>query len=150
MADDGLRIREAVDADLPQILEVLQSSLGWVPDEQYAAFYRWKHQENPFGVSPAWVALDGERIVGLRVWLRWRFVRHGQRWDAVRAVDTATHPEYQGRGIFRRLTTASLEVPREDGIAHVFNTPNLDSRGSRFQSARVTGSPRCSADREFR
>jgi GNAT superfamily N-acetyltransferase len=123
-----LEVRRATDADLPQLLELLQASLGWVPDEQYAAFYRWKHHENPFGSSPAWVAVDGGRIVGLRVWLRWRFVRSGQRWEAVRAVDTATHPAYQGRGIFRLLTTSSLELLREAGVAHVFNTPNEQSR----------------------
>ncbi len=127
-ADTELTIREAVDDDLPQILELLQSSLGWVPDEQYAAFYRWKHHQNPFGRSPAWIALDGERIVGLRVWLRWRFRRQGRTWSAVRAVDTATHPEYQGRGIFRRLTTSSLEQLTAEGVAHVFNTPNEQSR----------------------
>jgi GNAT superfamily N-acetyltransferase len=125
---DELQVREATDADLPQILELLQSSLGWVPDEQYGAFYRWKHHDNPFGRSPAWVAVDGERIVGLRVWLRWRFTHQGRSWPAVRAVDTATHPEYQGRGIFRLLTTSSLEVLREEGVAHVFNTPNEQSR----------------------
>ncbi len=127
-ADTELTIREAVDDDLPQILELLQSSLGWVPDEQYAAFYRWKHHQNPFGRSPAWIALDGERIVGLRVWLRWRFRRQGRTWSAVRAVDTATHPDYQGRGIFRRLTTSSLEQLTTEGVAHVFNTPNEQSR----------------------
>jgi GNAT superfamily N-acetyltransferase len=123
-----LEIRRATDDDLPQVLELLQSSLGWVPDEQYAAFYRWKHYENPFGRSPAWVAVDAERIVGLRVWLRWRFIRSGEPWEAVRAVDTATHPGYQGRGIFRLLTTSSLDVLREEGVAHVFNTPNDRSR----------------------
>lgn len=127
MADE-LQVREAIDGDLSQVLELLQSSLGWVPDEQYAAFYRWKHHDNPFGRSPAWVAVDGDRIVGLRVWLRWRFVRDGRAWEAVRAVDTATHPDHQGRGIFRRLTTSSLEVLREQGVAHVFNTPNEQSR----------------------
>ena len=127
MSDD-LTIRRAGDDDLPAILDLLQSSLGWVPDEQYAAFYRWKHHANPFGTSPAWVALDGDRLLGLRVWLRWRFVQDGQRWEAVRAVDTATHPDAQGRGIFRRLTTSSLEVLREEGVAHVFNTPNEQSR----------------------
>jgi GNAT superfamily N-acetyltransferase len=127
MADE-LTVREATDDDLPQVLELLQSSLGWVPDEQYAAFYRWKHHDNPFGRSPAWVALDSDRIVGLRVWLRWRFRRAGRTWEAVRAVDTATHPEYQGRGIFRLLTTSSLEVLHRQGIAHVFNTPNEQSR----------------------
>ena len=125
---DELTIRRAVDADLPAILDLLQSSLGWVPDEQYADFYRWQHHSNPFGVSPAWVALDDDRLVGLRVWLRWRFVQNGRRWEAGRAVDTATHPDAQGRGIFRRLTTSSLEVLREEGVAHVFNTPNEQSR----------------------
>jgi GNAT superfamily N-acetyltransferase len=125
---DDLEVREATDEDLPAILRLLESSLGWVPDEQYAAFYRWKHHDNPFGRSPAWVALDGDRIVGLRVWLRWRFVRDGRGWEAVRAVDTATDPDYQGRGIFRRLTTTSVEVLAEQGVAHVFNTPNEQSR----------------------
>jgi GNAT superfamily N-acetyltransferase len=125
---DTLEVREATDDDLPEVLGLLQSSLGWVPDDQYAAFYRWKHHDNPFGRSPAWVAVDGARIVGLRVWLRWRFVQAGRTWEAVRAVDTATHPEYQGRGIFRRLTTSSLELLREQGVAHVFNTPNEQSR----------------------
>ena len=127
MSDD-LKVREATDDDLPAVLALLESSLGWVPDEQYAAFYRWKHHANPFGRSPAWVAVDGERIVGLRVWLRWRFTQQGRRWDAVRAVDTATHPDYQGRGIFRQLTTSSLETLTAEGVAHVFNTPNEQSR----------------------
>jgi GNAT superfamily N-acetyltransferase len=126
--DDELEVRSASDDDLPQVLELLQSSLGWVPDEQYAAFYRWKHHANPFGRSPAWVAVADGRIVGFRVWLRWRFTQAGRHWDAVRAVDTATHPDYQGRGIFRRLTTSSLEVLRDEGVAHVFNTPNEQSR----------------------
>jgi GNAT superfamily N-acetyltransferase len=123
-----LDVRVVREDDLPAILELLGSSLGWVPDEQYAAFYRWKHQENPFGPSPAWVALDGERVVGLRVWMRWRFVQRGRRWDAVRAVDTATHPDHQGRGIFRRLTVDSLETLAGEGVGHVFNTPNDNSR----------------------
>ena len=128
MTGEDLQIREATDDDLPAILELLQSSLGWVPDEQYAAFYRWKHHDNPFGRSPAWVALDQDRIVGLRVWLRWRFTQHGRVWDAVRAVDTATHPDYQGQGIFRRLTTSSVDRLATEGVAHVFNTPNEQSR----------------------
>ena len=125
---DTINVRRSSAADLPQVLELLTASLGWVPDDQYAAFYRWKHHKNPFGESPAWVAVDDDRIVGLRIWLRWRFVQAGRRWEAVRAVDTATHPDYQGRGIFRRLTTASLEELRAEGVAHVFNTPNEQSR----------------------
>ena len=34
MSGDELSIRQATDDDLPQILELLRSSLGWVPDDQ--------------------------------------------------------------------------------------------------------------------
>ena len=40
-----LELRETTDADLPQILKLLESSLGWVPDQQYGAFYRWMHHD---------------------------------------------------------------------------------------------------------
>ena len=46
------------------------------------------------------------------------------RFRAVRAVDTATDPDFQGRGIFRRLTLHGLEELPADGVALVFNTPN--------------------------
>jgi hypothetical protein len=41
----------------------------------------------------------------------------------VRAVDTATHPEYQGRGVFSRLTRAALDA-LDGRVDLVFNTPN--------------------------
>jgi GNAT superfamily N-acetyltransferase len=128
--DESLEIRRYEAGDEPAVLELLQASLGWVPDEQYAAFFRWKHVENPFGASPAWVAVepDGGRIVGFRVFLRWEFVAGGEVVRAVRAVDTATHPDHQGRGVFTRLTLHALAELREDGVAFVFNTPNDRSR----------------------
>lgn len=125
---EALTIRQAHDDDLPQILRLLSVSLGWRSDERDADFFRWKHTGNAFGPSLSWVAADGDRIVGLRAWMRWRFTRGGDIWDAVRGVDTATDPEYQRRGIFRSLTLSSLEALREHSIGHVFNTPNDNSR----------------------
>ncbi len=123
-----LHIRPYADADEPAVLALLQASLGWVPDAQYGAFFRWKHLENPFGRSPAWVAVDGDRVVGFRIFLCWEFTRGGVAVRAVRAVDTATHPDYQGRGIFSRLTRHALEALRAQQVAFVFNTPNAQSR----------------------
>src|SRR5205823_70862 len=83
---------------------------------------------NPFGASPAWVALDGDRVIGFRTFMRWEFGHAGRVYRAVRAVDTATHPEYQGRGIFSQLTRAGLDAMHNDGVDYVFNTPNEQSR----------------------
>lgn len=129
--DAPLTIREAADEDLPAVLELLQASLGWVPDDDYARFYAWKHHRSPFGRSPAWVAVDPEaddRVVGFRTFMRWRFRWGDVAVEAVRAVDTATHPDYQGRGIFSRLTRHALDALRQDGVGFVFNTPNERSR----------------------
>jgi hypothetical protein len=75
------------------------------------------------------VALDGDRVVGFRTFLRWRFRRgDGTTATAVRAVDTATDPEYQGRGIFKALTTSAIDDLRAEGVDFIFNTPNDQSR----------------------
>jgi Acetyltransferase (GNAT) domain len=67
--------------------------------------------------------------VGLRTFLRWRFRQpDGRVLDAVRAVDTATHPDFQGRGVFSRLTLGALDELRDEGVDFVFNTPNDQSR----------------------
>jgi GNAT superfamily N-acetyltransferase len=129
-AADELTIRRAGPEDREAIITLARASLGWKEGDPNEAFFAWKHDENAFGTSPAWlsVAPDG-RIAGLRVFLRWRFrTPQGQTLSAVRAVDTATHPDFQGRGIFTTLTLGALPDLRDDGIDNVFNTPNDKSR----------------------
>lgn len=122
-------VRSATDADRPAVLELLADSLGWERDASFAEFFEWKHIQNPFGASPAWVALDGEAVVGFRTFLQWRFEHpDGRTRRAVRAVDTATSPAHQGRGIFRRLTLTAVEQLQAGGFDFVFNTPNANSR----------------------
>jgi GNAT superfamily N-acetyltransferase len=123
-----IEVRPATGGDDRAVLALLGTSLGWVPDEQHAAFFAWKHRQNPAGASPAWVALHGERVVGYRTFVRWEFAQAGRAVAVVRAVDTATHPDYRGRGIFSRLTRHALASLHEEGVAFVFNTPNQRSR----------------------
>jgi predicted N-acetyltransferase YhbS len=123
-AVDGLLIRRADDDDAPAISNLLGAALGWGHDERFAAFFAWKHRDNPQGSSPAWVAVDSAQVVGLRTFLRWDLEAPGGVVRAVRAVDTATHPDHQRRGIFSRLTRQALEELAAEGVELVFNTPN--------------------------
>lgn len=128
MASDELSVRRTTADDVDAIVELAGRALGWAADERDRAFFRWKHLENPFGASPGWAAHDGDRMVAFRTLLRWRFSQAGTPLEMVRAVDTATDPEYQGRGLFRRLTTRAVEELTAAGIDAVFNTPNDQSR----------------------
>jgi GNAT superfamily N-acetyltransferase len=123
----GVDVRPYRDADEQAVLRLLNDALGGGPaGTRPAEFFRWKHLENPFGRSFMLVAEADGRIVGLRAFMRWEFLAGDQRFRAVRAVDTATHPEHQGKGIFSRLTLEALDSLR-DQADFVFNTPNEKS-----------------------
>ncbi len=121
-------IRPATAGDRPAVLALLRRSLGVGDDPRYERFFSWKHDENAFGPSYEWVAVEDETVVGYRAFLRWEFVVDGEVVRAVRAVDTATHPDHRGKGIFRALTLHAVEAMTADGAGFVFNTPNDQSR----------------------
>lgn len=123
-----LAIRPLTDADEPQVLGLLSTVLGWAGGADATRFYRWKHVDNPFGRSFGWVATDGGRLVGVRLFMRWRFRQNGKLVNAIRAVDTATHVDYRGRGIFSSLTRHGLDALADADVSFVFNTPNDQSR----------------------
>ncbi|CAN5695078.1 hypothetical protein BH23GEM6_BH23GEM6_18150 [soil metagenome] len=123
-----LLIRRGTAADTDQILKLVKLSLGEGAIPRDRLYWNWKHHENPFGESPILLAESEGELVGLRVFMRWDWKSGSQTIRAVRAVDTATHPDWRGRGIFSRLTLALVEQVREEGVHLVFNTPNDQSR----------------------
>jgi GNAT superfamily N-acetyltransferase len=123
-----LTIRRADHDDLAAIVSLAGVALGW-DDGPNDELFRWKHLENPFGPSPMWLAESDGRLAGFRCFLRWELTDpSGARLRAVRAVDTATHPDFQRRGIFTSLTMAAIEAETAAGTDLVFNTPNSQSR----------------------
>jgi GNAT superfamily N-acetyltransferase len=123
----GYEIRSYRDDDEAEVLDLLAITLGNGPaGRRPPEFFRWKHVENPFGRSYMLLAEADGRIVGLRAFMRWKFRADGRVVRAVRAVDTATHPDHQGRGIFSRLTREAVEDLRDEADL-IFNTPNEKS-----------------------
>lgn len=120
-------IRPYADADEAGVLDLLTLSLGAGPARSRPPeFFRWKHVANPFGRSFLLVAETEGRIVGLRAFMRWRFTIDDRTVSAVRAVDTATHPEFRRAGLFSRMTLQALDALRGE-VDLVFNTPNEKS-----------------------
>lgn len=126
---DSLTVRRAEPSDTPAIVALLHETMGEGASRGAwsEAFWRWKHEVNPYGVSPVLLAEDAGRIVALRAFMRWTWAEGTRERPAVRAVDTVTHADYRGRGLFRRLTMQLVDELAAEGVHFVYNTPNAQS-----------------------
>jgi len=126
--NDSVTLRRARPADAPAIDRLVRSTLDDGGPLLNPGFWEWKHTGRHFPPSPAWVAEAAGEVVALRIFLSWRFLHGSGELQAVRAVDTATHPDWRRRGLFRRLTLSAVAALAEEGVDLVFNTPNRYSR----------------------
>ena len=124
-------IRAYDKSAIPAVLELTRTTLGDSGAVRKTEdFWHWKHEQNPFGSSYGLYAWDetAAQMAGLRVLMRWRFAdAAGNQFRGARAVDTATHPNYQRQGIFSTLTKHAVQDLTQEGTDLIFNTPNTKS-----------------------
>lgn len=123
-----MQIRPATPQDKPAMIGLLKKSLGEGLIPKSESLWNWKHEQNPFGASFVLLAEENGTIIGLRAFMQWKWKWNDTVYKAIRAVDTATHPDHQGKGIFKKLTLQQLELCKQQGVHFVFNTPNDQSR----------------------
>ena len=105
---------------------------------------RWEHlhRRNPAG--PSWIVLarSADTVIGQMARLR-RIVRFfGVDHRAAHVLDTMTHPDWQRRGIYRRLIELSDAVVDRDGIAISYGVANANSlrAATTYEGRRPLGS----------
>jgi hypothetical protein len=116
---------EELDAD--EVRAVVGAAFG---APRSADWWRWKHEDGPWGPSTGVGAVEGSQLLGVRVLLPWRFCVDGRPRPAYRAVDAATTPAAQGRGLFSTLNEELMRrvAAEEPECLGFFSTPNLESR----------------------
>lgn len=123
-----MEVNNATHNDLPEMISLLKKSLGEGLIPKSEEYFIWKHEKNPFGSSKILLAKEGGKIIGLRAFMKWQWRNKNEVIPAVRAVDTATDPDFQGKGIFKKLTLQAVEECKSEGFGLVFNSPNENSR----------------------
>ena len=121
-------IRVAQTEDIPAIVELLKDSLGESLLKKTTSIWDFKHVQNSFGSSYVLVAEENNQLIGVRAFMSWKWQLGDTVWQAYRAVDTATHPAHQGKGIFKKLTLQALADVGKESDCFIFNTPNEKSR----------------------
>jgi N-acetylglutamate synthase-like GNAT family acetyltransferase len=122
-----MHIRESSEQDIPAIVDLLKNSLGETSSPKSVNYWMWKHLKNPFGPSKVLLAEINGQLIGVRAMMQWKWQRENQVFSTLRAVDTATHPDFQGKRVFSVLTQKMVDRSKIDGVDFIFNTPNEKS-----------------------
>src|SRR5699024_2370451 len=89
--------------------------------------YRWMYLANPAGPAVVHSAHLGDRIVASFALAPKVFQVGGRRVVLGKTMDMFTDPDFQGRGLIKRCTSAVFDDARARGIAGWYVTPTVNS-----------------------
>ena len=87
----------------------------------------WRYRDNPAGQVIGADAWDGERLAAHYVACPLEARIDGQVVKGLVSLNTATHPDYQGRGLFTKLAEAAYALGASAGYSFVMGVANANS-----------------------
>ncbi|ALN59577.1 hypothetical protein GLE_4236 [Lysobacter enzymogenes] len=92
-----------------------------------AAYLQWLYARNPAGTVIGCDAWEGERLAAHYVCVPAQAVVNGRAMRTMLSLNTATHPDFQGKGLFTRLADATYQLGEQAGIGAVYGVANANS-----------------------
>ncbi|MCC2971151.1 GNAT family N-acetyltransferase [Massilia sp. IC2-476] len=96
-------------------------------DKFTPAYLDWLYVANPDGAAVGYDAWDGERLAAHYVCVPARAWIEGQEVRVLLSLNTATHPDYQGKGLFTKLAAMTYEAGLENGFDGCYGVANANS-----------------------
>lgn len=90
-------------------------------------YLTWLYVANPDGPAVGFDAWDGERLAAHYVCIPARAWVEGKETLVLLSLNTATHPDYQGKGLFTKLAAATFEAGAAGGFDGVYGVANANS-----------------------
>lgn len=91
------------------------------------AYLDWLYGQNPDGPALGFNAWLDRRLVAHYACVPSRIRVDGQSARAMLSLNTATHPEFQGKGLFTKLAQATYALALANGIQGVYGVANAQS-----------------------
>lgn len=124
----GLHLKEVRRSSIDQYADLLSRSYNeFKPSEEYL---NWLYFQNPRGNVKGFDAFDGEQIVAHYACIPIKI--NGYIGDSLLSLNTATHPDYQGRGLFSELALKTFDSVSTT-YANVIGVANAKSVGGFFK-----------------
>jgi len=90
-------------------------------------YLRWLYCDNPAGSAIGFDAWDGDHLAGHYICVPAYASAEGVPIKTMLSLNTATHPAYQGKGLFTQLAERTYAAAAAAGIASVHGVANANS-----------------------
>ena len=103
-------------------------SASHLSDEVKATKYlQWLYRDNPEGMVVGIDAWDGDVLAAhySTIPVRWSF--HGTIYKGLLSLNTATHPDYRGQGLFTKLANKTYSTAIDQNFEFVIGVANANS-----------------------
>lgn len=88
---------------------------------------KWLYANNPSGEVIGFNAFQGDQLAAHYACIPTDIVLNRTRAKALLSLNTATHPSFQGRGLFKKLATKTFQLADEAGFSCIYGVANQSS-----------------------
>ena len=92
------------------------------------SYYKWQYMQNPNGKVISYNAYSKDRVMVAHYAVIPIKMRFGDKTEiGVLSLNTATHPQYRGKGLFTILANKTYDYAKEHGYKFVIGVSNANS-----------------------
>lgn len=91
------------------------------------AFLQWQYVDNPYGTVVGFDAWKDGILVAHYATIPVEYDVYGKRCRALLSLNTATHPEHQGKGLFTKLAQQTYQLAQSRRFEFVIGVANANS-----------------------
>ncbi len=110
---------------IPSFLESM--ALSHKQKKKSIEWFKWKFEESPYGKAVLSCAIENQKIVGCVAYGMGFILFNGTTYSCALSYETFVHPEYQGKGIFKKLILEGEKELQAKSISFLYNFPNASS-----------------------
>lgn len=109
---------------IPQFIELYKLCFSGKVNEKY---FKWRYMENPCEDILVAVAMDENKVVAYYAVSPSRIRYDGEVLKSAISINTMTHPDYRGQGLFVKLAKLLFNEMEELNYSFVYGFPNYIS-----------------------
>jgi len=92
-------------------------------------YLNWQYCQNPSGFPIYSLAFCEEKLIGQYFVIPINYLINGQKIKGTLSLNTLTHPDFQGKGIFTKLADSTYDLCEKENIKFTLGFPNPLSYG---------------------